>query len=97
MPSIMGFFQIFSTGKTGKGLLASVDVVLSAAQSSRGRTLMRKGALSSASSCASSASLGCRGKEAVVDLHVLTAQVRKLMLRTFILVAIADFERELFG
>lgn len=63
----------------------SVDVVFSAAQSSRGSTLMRNGALISCSSCASSASFGCSGNEADVDLQALTAQVRKLMLSTFIL------------
>lgn len=62
-----------------------MDVVLSAAQSRRGSTLMRNCGLSSISSCASSASLRCNGKEAEVDLQALTAQVRKFMLRTFIL------------
>lgn len=33
----------------------------------------------------SSQSLGCRGKLAEVDLQALTAQVRKLRVRTFIL------------
>lgn len=36
------------------------------------------------SSLASSASLGWRGNESDEDLHVLTAQVRKLSVRTFI-------------
>lgn len=62
----------------------SVDVVFNAAQSSRGSTLMMNCGLTSISSCANSASLGCKGKEADVDLHALTAQVRKFMLSTFI-------------
>jgi len=32
----------------------------------------------------SSQSFGCRGKEALLDLQVLTAQVRKLRVRSFI-------------
>lgn len=71
--------------------LTSVDVVLSAAQSRRGRTLMRNWGLTSTSSCASSASLGCSGKDADEDLQVLTAQVRKFMLRTFILLKMIYF------
>lgn len=62
-----------------------MDVVFSAAQSKRGSTLMMNCGLTSISSCASSASFGCSGKDAVVDLHALTAQVRKFMLSTFIL------------
>lgn len=46
---------------------------------------MRNCGLTSTSSCASSASLGCSGKDADEDLQVLTAQVRKFMLSTFIL------------
>lgn len=34
----------------------------------------------------SSHSLGTRGKDAVVDLQALTAQVRKLRVRTFIFI-----------
>jgi len=66
--------------------LTSRAVIFSAAQSSRGSTFVsnsRFGAM--LSSCTSSASLGCSGNEAVVDLHALTAQVRKLRLRIFIL------------
>lgn len=66
-------------------VITSVDVVLSAAQSRRGRTLIRNCGLTSTSSCASSASFGCSGKDADEDLQVLTAHVRKFMLRTFIL------------
>lgn len=41
--------------------------------------------MSSTSSCTSSASLGCRGKELDDARHVFTAQVRKLMLRIFMM------------
>jgi hypothetical protein len=63
----------------------SVDVVRSAAQSMRGSTLTNSWGLISTSSLASSASLGWRGNESDEDLHVLTAQVKKLRVRTFIL------------
>lgn len=36
----------------------------------------------------SSHSFGCRGKDALLDLQALTAQVRKLRVRTFIAVAV---------
>lgn len=62
----------------------SVDVVLRAAQSRRGSTLVMNCGLSSTSSWASSASLGCSGNEADDDLQALTAQDRKFMLSTFI-------------
>ena len=45
---------------------------------------MSKG-LISASTCSSSASLGCRGKAAGLVLQVLRAQQRKLRVRSFIL------------
>jgi len=61
----------------------SVDVVRSADQSSRGSTLASSWGLISTSSLASSASLGCKGKESDEDLQLLTAQVRKLRVRTF--------------
>ena len=52
---------------------------------------MRNCGLTSTSSCASSASLGCSGKDADEDLQVLTAQVKKFMLRTFILIRLNLF------
>lgn len=52
---------------------------------------MRNCGLTSTSSWASSASLGCSGKDADEDLQVLTAQDRKFMLRTFILTKMIYF------
>jgi hypothetical protein len=46
--------------------------------------LIRSCGFSSMVSWTNSASLGCRGNEAVEDLQALTAQVKKLMVRTFI-------------
>ena len=51
----------------------------------RGSKLTNNCGLTSTSSLASSASLGCSGNESDDDLHVLTAQVRKFSVRTFIL------------
>lgn len=85
-PQVRLVYGVLSQCLESKGeIVTSVDVVLSAAQSRRGRTLMRNCGLTSTSSCASSASLGCSGKDADEDLQVLTAQLRKFMLRTFIL------------
>lgn len=53
----------------------------------RGRMFLRKGRLRSVSTISSSASRGCRGKEAGLVLQVLMAQVRKLRVRSFILAA----------
>ena len=44
----------------------------------------KKARLMSDSTISSSASRGCRGKEAGEDLHALMAQVRKLRVRSFI-------------
>jgi hypothetical protein len=71
-------------GATKKRRHTSTAVAASAAQSTLGRTLNSNLGLSSIVSDTSSQSLGCKGKEAVVDLHVLTAQVKKLRVRTFI-------------
>jgi len=67
------------------GLLTSEDVVRRAAQSILGRILSSNFGFSSMLSWTNSASLGCRGKEAEEDLHALTAQVKKLSVRIFIL------------
>lgn len=48
----------------------------------------RNGRLMSDSMISSSASRGCRGKEAGEDLQALMAQVRKLRVRSFILVGV---------
>jgi hypothetical protein len=59
-------------------------MVDSASQSKRGSRLASSFAFVGRSSETSSASLGCRGKEVEDDLQALTAQVRKLRVRTFI-------------
>lgn len=51
---------------------------------------VRNGLLSSRLSVASSASRGCRGKEADVALQALTAHVVKLRERIFIMVLCLD-------
>lgn len=64
----------------------SVAVTFNASHSIRGSMLARKVGLYSPSTCSSSASRKWRGKEAGEDLQALTAQVRKLAVRIFILV-----------
>jgi hypothetical protein len=75
-------------GKKGKGYeernSTSAEVTVSAAQSTLGRTLYINFGFNSMVSETSSHSLGCRGKLAEEDLQALTAQVRKLRVRTFI-------------
>ena len=68
----------------GRRRQTSAEIVDSASQSSRGSKLARSFAFVGRSSETSSASLGCSGKEAEEDLQALTAQVRKLRVRTFI-------------
>lgn len=80
-----------------RGVLASVDVVRSAFQSMRGSRLTNNCGLSSTSSLTSSASLGCSGNESDDDLHVLTAQVRKFNVRTFILAVWCGLSRKCFA
>lgn len=63
----------------------SDEVVLSAAQSRRGSTLMIMSGLTSMSSCTSSASLGWSGNEPGELLQALTAQFTKLSVRTFMI------------
>lgn len=67
------------------GRRTSVAVMVSAAQSTRGRMLYMSLGFSSMVSETSSQSLGWRGKEAMLDLHALTAQVRKLSVSSFII------------
>lgn len=62
----------------------SEAVVIRAAQSTLGRTLYISAGFASIVSDTSSQSLGWRGKEALLDLQALTAQVRKFRVRTFI-------------
>jgi hypothetical protein len=70
--------------KEGEGKSTSAAVTPKAAQSTLGRTLYINFGFSSMVSETSSHSFGWRGKEAEVDLQALTAQVRKLRVRTFI-------------
>lgn len=65
--------------------LTSTAVVRRAFQSMRGRTLVKSFGFSSIVSDTSSQSLGCRGNEVEVDLHALTAHVRKFRVRTFMM------------
>lgn len=64
----------------------SPAVTINAFQSTLGRTFNSNCAFGSMVSDTNSQSLGWRGKEVVVDLQALTAQVRKLRVRTFIFV-----------
>jgi len=68
----------------GGGEFTSEAVVIRAAQSTLGRILYISAGFASIVSDTSSQSLGWRGKEAVLDLQALTAQVRKFRVRTFI-------------
>jgi hypothetical protein len=63
----------------------SLAVIVRADQSIRGRTLYSSFGLGSMVSDTSSQSLQWRGKDAEEDLQALTAQVRKLRVRSFIL------------
>ena len=66
-------------------LLTSCEIVFRASQFSLGSMFWMSSGLISASTCSSSASLGCRGKAAGLVLQVLRAQQRKLRVRSFIL------------
>jgi hypothetical protein len=70
----------------------SLQIVRSSSHIRRGKMLRRKGRFMSVSRISSSESLGCRGKLATWVLHVLTAQVRKLSVRSFI-VAVLSLDR----
>jgi hypothetical protein len=59
--------------------------MIRAFQSIRGRILKRSVGLGSSSADSISQSLGWRGKDALLDLQALTAQERKLRVRSFIL------------
>ncbi len=69
----------------GRGCRTSRAVLERAFQSRRRIRFLISVGLISRSSETSSASFGWRGKDAEVVLQVLTAQVRKLRVRTFIL------------
>jgi hypothetical protein len=66
-------------------LRTSPQIVLNSGHIRRGSMFVRNGRLMSASRISSSASRGCSGKDATFVLHVLTEQVRKLRVRSFIL------------
>ena len=67
-----------------RGKQTSAAVITNAFQSILGSTFFRSCGFGAMLSDTNSQSLGCRGKEADVDLQALTAQVRKLRVRTFI-------------
>lgn len=62
----------------------AIAILPNAAQSTLGRRFVNNVGFWVMVSETSSHSLGTRGKDAVVDLQTLTAQVRKLRVRTFI-------------
>jgi hypothetical protein len=72
----------------------SEAVVPRAGQSTRERMLNKSFGSDSSVSLTSSQSLGCSGKAADVDLHALTAQVRKLSVRIFMVVREWGGDRE---
>lgn len=63
----------------------SLAVTLNASQSILGRTFRTKSGWKSSSCCSSSALRTCSGNEAEVDLQLLTAQLTKFIVRTFML------------
>ena len=80
----------YGWGKVGgrRGPLTSSQTVFNAGQFNLGKRLTSNCALISRSSLTSSHSFGWRGKEAEDVLQVLTAQVRKLRVRIFILAVV---------
>jgi len=62
----------------------SRHIALNCSHISLGSIFFKKGRLTSASTISSSASRGCRGKDAGFVLQVLMAQVRKLRVKSFI-------------
>lgn len=67
-----------------EGGLTSVEVIRKAAQSILGRIFSKSFGFGSIVSLTSSQSFGCSGNDVVLDLHALTAHVRKLRVRIFI-------------
>ena len=65
-------------------ILTSLAVTFNASHSILGRMFRKKEGLYSMSERSSSASLKCKGNDRVEVLHALTAQVRKLTVRIFI-------------
>jgi hypothetical protein len=77
-------------GKSAKEERTSEAVTISAFQSIRGNILTSNFGLGSISADSNSQSLGCKGKEAEDDLQALTAQERKLRVRSFILSCVSE-------
>lgn len=92
LSSVSGSFNMHMPAKQdkvhGSGnpivVRTSPQITLSSAHMRRGSMFVRNGRLISASRISSSASRGWSGKLLVSVLHVLTAQVRKLSVRSFI-------------
>jgi len=80
----INILAVMSMGNLGVNAHTSEAVVLRAFQSILGNTLVINFGLGSIVSDTSSQSFGWRGNEADVVLQALTAQVRKLSVRTFI-------------
>lgn len=79
-------------GELAFGERRTSDVsVLSASQSSRGSMFVMKSGFNSVSIFSNSASFGWRGKAAGEDLQDFRAQVRKLRVRSFILILLRFF------
>jgi hypothetical protein len=68
------------------GVQTSEPVTRSAFQSILGRILKRSVGFGASSTASRVQSLGCRGKDALLDLQALTAQERKLIVKSFIFV-----------
>lgn len=65
-------------------ILTSEVIVLNSSHINRGKMFFKNVRLISDSTISSSASRGCRGKDAAEVLQVFMAQVRKLRVRSFI-------------
>lgn len=88
----MGPLSQVDRGCLYEAVLTSVQVVLSASQSRRGSRETRiSGLYTTSSSCASSASLGCRGNDLFETLQALTAQDRKFRFSTLIVLRRVGF------
>ena len=68
----------------GLGTRTSPAITLRSSHASRGSMFFRNARLMSDSTTSSSASRGCRGKDARAVLQDFTAQVRKLRVSSFI-------------
>jgi hypothetical protein len=66
------------------GILTSDDITRNSSHINLGKMFCKNNKLRSVSTISSSASRGCKGKEAGFVLQVFMAQVRKLRVRSFI-------------